>query len=222
VFVGVDGYAKGWVAVVINTRRFVRADCFADFADLLAAYPKAKVIGVDMPIGLVDAPYRMADGAARDFLKGQASSVFNAPVRAALAASTYEAANRMSVKISNKGLSKQSYALFAKIREVDAHTKDARIHEVHPEVSFRLMHGDRLAHGKKTWGGLQSRLALLQRHGIELAESLGDADVVGIDDVVDAAAAAWSARRIAKGKARSFPEQRTQRDVSGREIAIWG
>ncbi len=84
------------------------------------------------------------------------------------------------------------------------------------------MNEGRLPHGKKTWGGLQARLGLLRGQGIELPAVLGEADNVGIDDVVDAAAAAWSARRIARGHARSFPDPVVQRDPKGRMIAIWG
>jgi predicted RNase H-like nuclease len=54
-----------------------------------------------------------------------------------------------------------------------------------------------------------------------LPADLGDANAVGIDDVVDAAAAAWSAARIALGSARTFPASPQQRMPSGRVIAIW-
>lgn len=39
----------------------------------------------------------------------------------------------------------------------------------------------------------------------------GKADPVGVDDVIDAAAAAWSARRVAAGKARRFTGESAQR-----------
>jgi predicted RNase H-like nuclease len=75
--------------------------------------------------------------------------------------------------------------------------------------------------GKKSWGGLQARLQRLAEQNVHLPADLGDASVVGIDDVVDAAAAAWSARRIALGLAQTFPASPTQRMPSGRVIAIW-
>ncbi len=221
-FVGVDGCPKGWVSVSLDEAGYTGAGLFADFAELVAAHRSARVIAVDIPIGLVDGPGRAADQAARVFLKGNASSVFNSPVRSALAAPSYEEAKAISVEVSGKGLSKQSYALFEKIREVDAWAGDERVFEVHPEVSFRVMNGgDRIPHSKKTWGGLAARLEMLRAQGIELPGSLGDADAVGTDDVVDAAAAAWSARRIVAGVARSFPPAMEQRDRSGRGIAIW-
>jgi len=222
VFVGVDGCKGGWIAIVVNKRRFVEGRRFGDFEELMAAYASAKVIAVDMPIGFVDEPKREADQAARDVLEGQASTVFNAPPRAALSAKTYERANAISRRVCKKGLSKQSFALFEKIREVDAFESDRRLFEVHPEVSFRLMNAGQRLLNKKSWGGLRDRLALLDAEGITLSKSLGDADLVGVDDVVDAAAAAWSARRIAAGRARSLPPKATQRSASGRVIAIFG
>lgn len=69
-------------------------------------------------------------------------------------------------------------------------------------------------------GCRRARLRLLRRHGIALPPSLGAADPVGIDDVIDAAAAAWSARRIHEGSARRFPEHPRQKDA-GRTITVW-
>ncbi len=177
---------------------------------------------MDIPIGLVDGA-RDADAAARAFLVGQASSVFSAPPRAALDCERYEDALAAARRVTGKGLSKQAFHLFAKIREADALLPDERLFEVHPEVAFRLMHEDEAAAGrKKTWGGLMERLTRLRTAGIALPPTLGAADAVGIDDVVDAAAAAWSARRLASSEARAFPLEPTQRDRSGHLIAIHG
>lgn len=228
-YVGVDGHKKGWVAVFLDDEGVVGAGCYEHFEALMASHGKrgthgeARVIGVDMPLGLRADGVRHADAAAREFLKGRASSVFNAPARAVLSASSYEEAAAASQRESGKGLSKQSYHLLPKIREVDAFAKNQRVYEVHPEVSFQLMTGTKLAHSKKTWGGLQARLSALRKQGITLSRSLGEADGVPIDDVVDAAGAAWSARRISHGEAKAFPAK-VQR-ASGtpkRRIAIWG
>ena len=220
-FVGVDGWKKGWVAIALNTRRFVQARCFADFDALMAWASAAEVVGVDMPIGLVDAPARLADTAARAMLTGQASSVFNAPPLAALKARSHAQASAISQRVASKGLSQQSFALFGKIRAVAEHESNPRVHEVHPEVSFRLMSGGQRLASTKSWGGMRSRLELLAGQGIELPRSLGEADAVVVDDVIDAAAAAWSARRIAKGKAQCLTGEPAQHTAAGRLIAIW-
>ena len=69
------------------------------------------------------------------------------------------------------GFSKQAWGLRAKLLEVDAWVKSGpavRVAEVHPEVSFAAMHGAPLVVGKRSWGGMNQRRALLAEHGIEL------------------------------------------------------
>lgn len=218
-FVGVDGYARGWVAIALDDAGFASAGAFSSFDEVMRAYGAARAIGVDMPLGLTASEPREADAAARRFLKGQASSVFPAPVREVLRAKDYAEARAISLRVRGKSLSKQAFNLVRKMNEVDAHIADAHVFEVHPEVSFRQLGGARLP-SKKTWGGLSRRLALLERAGVRIPPALGDADEAGTDDVVDAAIAAWSARRIARGEARTFPETPTQTD-RGRLLAIW-
>ncbi len=224
-FVGVDGCKQGWVAVELSPRGFRGARLLGHFADVVAAYPSATTIAVDIPIGLVDGEERSADTAARAYLVGQSSSVFPSPPRAALAAATYAAANAIAREVNGSGISQQTFALLPKIAEVDVFIDDARIVEVHPEVSFRLLHdGIRLPHAKKTWAGAHQRRRLLAEvAGLELPDEFGDTvDDVAIDDILDAAVAAWSARRIARGEHRCFPPAPSQRDASGRLIAIRG
>ena len=221
-YVGVDGCIHGWVAVVVGERAFVEAKVFASFEEVAEQYRAARVLAVDMPVGLVGDGPREADAAARAFLGKRRSSVFPMPPRAAVEAKSYDAACKASRANGSKSPSKQAFGLFAKILELDGFATDDRIHEVHPEVSFAVLRGGSIVpHRKKTWGGLHERLELLRAAGIELPGSLGVADAAGIDDVVDAAVAAWTARRIGKGTARSFPERAKQRDRSGRVIAIW-
>ncbi|MFI9785911.1 DUF429 domain-containing protein [Kitasatospora sp. NPDC051984] len=64
------------------------------------------------------------------------------------------------------------------------------------------------------------RRSLLSAVGISLPDELGEADPVLTDDVLDAAAAAWSAQRIATGTAACLPEVPEQ-DIGGRPVAIW-
>ncbi|MBV9141601.1 MAG: DUF429 domain-containing protein [Pseudonocardiales bacterium] len=74
-------------------------------------------------------------------------------------------------------------------------------------MSFAAMNGQPLAHRKTSWTGQMTRRTLLARHGIQLPDHLGDAGEAGPDDVLDAAAAAWSAQRIATGHASRLPTQ---------------
>jgi predicted RNase H-like nuclease len=74
---------------------------------------------------------------------------------------------------------------------------------------------------KKTWAGMVERLDALNAAGIDLNgvdPAVGSA--VAVDDMLDAAVAAWTARRLADGVARPFPHDPLP-DASGRVIAIW-
>jgi predicted RNase H-like nuclease len=74
---------------------------------------------------------------------------------------------------------------------------------------------------KKSWHGMVERRGALARAGIPLDDI--DPQVgalVGIDDLLDAAAVAWSARRLLRGHALTLPDP-PERDASGRPVAIW-
>ncbi|ADP82737.1 DUF429 domain-containing protein [Pseudofrankia inefficax] len=79
-----------------------------------------------------------------------------------------------------------------------------------------------LTHAKTTWAGAARRRALLRSAGILLPDDLGPAGVVPPVDVLDAAAVAWSAHRIATGQGRCLPDGTgTQLDDRGEPIGIW-
>jgi predicted RNase H-like nuclease len=194
--VGVDAWRKGWVAVALVDGRFHEARPAARFEEVLEAYPDAAVIAVDIPIGAPETGVRAADRLARGFLGPRASSVFSTPPRSALEAATYAEARALGL-----GVSSQAYALRRRILEVDeAARADRRVVEAHPEVSFRALAGKTLP-PKKTWAGQAERRTALAAAGIELPEDLGPANVVPPDDLLDAAVAAWSAQRVAEGRA---------------------
>jgi predicted RNase H-like nuclease len=153
----------------------------------------AQVVAIDVPIGYGP---READSAARALLTGAASTVFPTPTR--------EALDRPFGP--GLGVSAQAHALGPRIKHVTAVAEcDTRIHEVHPELSFRAMNAWRpLSYSKKSAGGAVERMALLSRHGIAL-DHLDAAGSVPLDDVVDAAAAAWTANRIGLHTAEAVP-----------------
>jgi predicted RNase H-like nuclease len=89
--------------------------------------------------------------------------------------------------------------------------------EVHPELSFTVLLGQPPSASKKTWAGMRA----LEAVGIRL-DDLGEAGVAAaVDDVVDAAVAAWSCRRLVNGDAVSFPDPPEDDPETGRVIAIW-
>ena len=106
------------------------------------------------------------------------------------------------------------------IREVNPIAmQDERIYEVHPEVSFVALTGHHLA-PKQRWNGHTERREVLVRAGIVIDNELRQAGPAATDDILDAAVAAWSARRIAIGAAVSLP-QPPEHDGNGHQIAIW-
>lgn len=215
--VGVDGTARGWVFVATRGGTIHEVALHRHFADGIRQHP-GKVIAVDIPIGLPVRDVRRADAEARRLLTGRASTVFSAPIEAVLDASDYPEANAVSRRVSGKGLTQQAYALVPKIREVEA-VWAPHIYEAHPEVSFAAIAGGPLRSSKHTWRGLIERRRLLQRVGLDIPDDIGDAGVVASDDVLDAAAAAWSAARILAGDAVSLPSPPER--FGEREVAIW-
>ncbi len=195
------------MAIVLDGGRFAEDHILRPIETDFAELKDVEVVAVDVPIGFGP---READAAARVYLKGAASTVFSIPARELLEQPFGP----------GLGVSAQAHALGPRIVHItDLARADSRIREVHPEVSFRAMNGGRSLHyRKKSGGGALERIELLRRHGIDLTK-LGTAASAPLDDVLDAAAAAWSADRIAIGAARSLPDPPQHAD--GLAVAIW-
>jgi predicted RNase H-like nuclease len=197
-----------------------------ELADRAAADGPVTVIAIDIPIGLADTGRRDADVLARKELKERWPSVFITPVRAAVEAAGYEAASAENRRLAGEGLSRQAFALRAKILDVDrwlraGSAEPARVVEVHPELSFATMAGAPLRSRKITWAGAVQRRTLLAGAGIVLDGDLGLAGAqAGVDDVLDAAAAAWTARRVSQRSARCLPPS-PEIFSDGLASAIW-
>lgn len=219
---GVDACRKGWVGIADDLRAYFGTTIrdLVDAADLDGALA---VVGVDIPIGLPSTGSRQADVLARRVVGRRASSVFATPVREALMATTHAEASALNVQATGKGLSQQAFALARKILEVDAWVPSARcaVIEVHPEVSFAMMAGRPLTHPKSTWAGGEERRRLLASAGINLAGDIGPAgEFAAVDDVLDAGAAGWTAKRYAEGRAVAYPDP-PEAFGDGPLAAIW-
>ena len=196
---GVDVARGGWIAVAVEDGRFVDAVLERRFPALLERFRAAVVVGVDVPIGLPEpGSRRRADVEARGLVGARRSSVFFTPSRIALEAPTYREARAVA-----PGTSAQGWALRTAILDA-GRVDDARVREVHPEVSFAVLAGQPLAFAKRTWNGHRERIRLLRRVGITIPDRL-DAGLAAADDVLDAAIAAWTATRIAREEHITFP-----------------
>ena len=221
---GVDGCRDGWVGVAPDAGS-PRAYAAADLGALIARAERDGAlawIGVDIPIGLADEGWRRADRLAQQQLGPRRSSIFPTPVRAALEAPSHAAGVAISRERSGAGFSIQAWGLATKVLEVDRLVRggETRVREVHPELTFTTMAGRPAARSKKTWAGQRERLALLAAQGIDLGLLLGDPGLAAPDDVVDAAAVAWTAQRLALGVATSVPDPPEPLPY-GLHAAIW-
>lgn len=217
---GVDAAGKhGWVGIVLDDTGFVAARV-GTLRQIVEWAEPVRAIGVDIPIGHAPGAIRRADVEARQFVGPRASSVFAAPPADVLAANSYAEDNAALGALGSPLLSRQAWALIPKMVEAaEVAASDERVFEVHPEVSFRELAGEHVRWPKKSWNGLLLRRRLLADAGIILPDVVTEIDRVVADDVVDAAAAAWSARRLASGAARSLPHP--PEENAGRRVAIW-
>jgi predicted RNase H-like nuclease len=220
--IGVDACRKGWVGFTSDARGY-----FGETVEeLLAAADvdgRVGTVAVDIPIGLPTNGTRRADVVARKMVGRRSSSVFVTPVRQALLAPTYADASVRNVEATGMGLSRQAYGLRAKILDVDAWVRESgrEVVEVHPEVCFAVMAGRTLAFSKVTWAGAEERRRALAGVGIDVPSDLGIAgQMASVDDVLDAAAASWTAARHAAGRAVPHPEVPEMFD-DGLPAAIW-
>ena len=219
---GVDAARPGWVAVSLEASGpavTVRAGPSLDTLLAPDIDPAGTtVVGIDMPLGLLETGWREADRAARRLLGPRRSSVFAIPPRAVWAEASYPAANLRCRELTGQGLSAQAWGLRAKLLEANQYRQTCGhpLYEVHPELAFGAMAGAPLSASKHTGSGRDERRRLLARAGIEIPAGV---PAVLIGDVLDAAAVAWSARRIAAGQAVIVPDL-PQYDGQGREITI--
>ncbi|MFK8252666.1 DUF429 domain-containing protein [Ancylobacter terrae] len=228
-------------ALTIHAVRLTR------FAELFESEEAPQVVAVDMPIGLparTGARGRAPERLVRPLLGERQSSVFSIPSRAAVEAGVapgvpederYRNACAIARATSETGraVAKQGFHIFPKIAEIDALLRERRqlvdiVYECHPEVVFWAMNGGApLPLAKKVANrphppGLEFRRKLLEDKGFPpelVSATAARALRVGPDDLVDAAASAWTACRIAAGVALGFPDP-PERDAHGMPIAI--
>jgi predicted RNase H-like nuclease len=188
----------------------------------------ADSILVDIPIGLRDSgdEERLCDLEARRMLGApRSSSVFPVPCRAALRAKEYHEANRINERHTGRRLSRQSWNIARKIREVDLllrrHSRARRVvRETHPEILFWALNGGQsMRYNKRTEAGFRERLQVLERHHpgseaiVTSVLTKYPRKHVGRDDLLDALAAAVTAR-IGRRSLRSLPAS-PERDSTG-------
>lgn len=202
VVVGVDwdGDRRGgqWVCVALDAQKPLVATR-KTFAEVLSEFADAAVVAVDMPVGFpTGGPGRRCDLEAAALVG--ASRVFPTYPREVYELEAHGDGTRLCIDRGWKKINRQSHGLRQRIFEVEPHTNV--VVEVHPEVSFFEMNRRTRLPSKHTWTGLMMRRRLLEAEGIAFPEFVG-VDV-GSCDLLDAAAVAWTARRVGHG-AQTLP-----------------
>jgi predicted RNase H-like nuclease len=230
--IGIDGCRGGWIIAASASRlselRFTVVD---DLGPVIArAESGPALIAIDIPIGLRDDGPRACDIQARKWLgRPRASSVFPAPCRAALAATTYRQACGLSRRALGVAMTIECFNIVPKIRHVDSVITPARqafVREVHPELVFAILagRGRGLVEPKRTAAGERLRRRLLRRAAPRfdpgaVRDALGLSRVAR-DDVIDAVACLVAAQRIALGKALVLPDGPIEHDARGLRMEI--
>ena len=237
-YVGVDGCKAGWVAVGLGdgNESCVKVFGNGEFPSLLDHFKDARVVLVDMPIGLHECGKtrsRACDGKARKKLGAKRqSSVFSTPSRQFLnmvMAKEWERkdASNWSHKKWGRKVNAQEFGIFRKIHEIDnALPSDKRVssnvREAHPEVCFWALNGGNtksaMSHKKSKPLGFWQRFRVARLS----LQKVSDIDVVAVfekarreesrktkvadDDILDALALAITAKLGCQNGFRRLPE----------------
>ena len=181
------------------------------FLEVLDYKPAFQVVALFSPVGLLDDPDsrgRTCDRMARALLgRPRSGAVLSAPVRASLKCDSYvEAREANGGRLSAVGW--RMLKRTAEVHEQMAPYWQRTIYEVHPELSFFQLNGDRpVRFPKHTRAGQDERRALLDGRmpGVEriINEKVKGATPAHL---LDAAACLWTARRIVSRGVLHLPE----------------
>ena len=205
---GMDGTPNGWaIAHIDSSHRISLVEC-RDISEVFHRFPALHRVAIDMIIGIPEATQpggRLADKQARALLSPRGSVVFSAPCRSAVYAKDYSEALQCSRTSSPAqiGLSKQSYNIAPKIREIDIFLrsnpkKQAILMETHPELSFWEMNGQHALPSKHSAEGKVLRKQLLTDQNLYV-------EGIATKDQIDALACLWTAIRHTKKESQSIP-----------------
>lgn len=232
---GVDGFARRWIVALVDGTH-VRLQVAATAREVVTLTQRCEAVAVDVPMGLADDGLRRCEREARARLGSARSSIFSTPPRAVLDhVGDWHAALAAARSAANgKGMSKQSFHILPGIKAFDElRVDESRVVEAHPELSFRALAAVAAVDAagpaddtagpavdfvsKKTARGQGQRLSALGRW-VDIPQALGDVpDGPAMDDVLDALACAWTARRWAEGHTTTLGGDR---DGLGKEMRI--
>jgi predicted RNase H-like nuclease len=194
-FIGVDGCRLGWFYVMLNENESWEVGVFKHIKEIDQYLSGNAIILIDIPIGLIECEHskRLCDQEARKVLAPKRSnSVFSAPCRKAIQEIHYQEGSNINYKCTESRLSKQSWAITPKIKEVDDFLRcfdngKIKIREIHPEVCFWALNNKRpMEYAKKKRDGFEERKLILQKY------------CKNTDAIIDSALSRYLRREVAK------------------------
>lgn len=246
-FVGVDGCPFGWFSVGFDGDGGYKLKKFSTFSELVEYYKGAKLILVDIPIGLPECnegPRRCDIEARAKLTGGLKSSVFPAPTRKTVhiaweSPKDHGKANDAEKECAGKGLSIQAFSIAPKIADVDmlmvsrGGNENSQIREIHPEICFWAFNDQKSMEfgkkGKQKEKAIEERLTALMKVEPDAQKIYEDAcskfykKDVARDDVLDALAAAVTARRGWQSQGLQTLPEHPDKDSKGltMEMVYW-
>ncbi len=231
---GIDGCRAGWVIAgsdsemtSINYSVVETGAIGQVFADAAA---EERVVAIDIPIGLAESTPRACDLAARRYLRQpRSSSVFPAPCRATLPATTYREACELNRCACGRAISLQAFGILPKMRFTDVVMTPERQHhirETHPEVVFARLscRGIGLLEPKKSVQGREIRRKLLEKRlppiDVDAIRRRLGRSKVAVDDLLDALACLVAAQNVSTGNPMVLPGGNLPEDRRGLRMEI--
>jgi predicted RNase H-like nuclease len=208
-FIGIDGCRAGWFCVLLDAGDNWSCRLAPDAHAVGELSIEADSVMIDIPIGLPAAGSggRLCDREARQLLgRGRAASVFSAPARRTLAATSFAQALELNRQATGRGLSLQAWGIVPKIRDIDTLLREEGrlrgvLRECHPELCFRALNGKQaMQYNKKKREGRQERLLVLEHYFPQCHALFEQAcgrflrREVARDDIIDAMVCAVTAK----------------------------
>lgn len=228
---GIDGCKLGWILISFDEGE-EKYQIIVTESELKNAFESYDRIFIDMPIGLEDEEYtRECDALLRKELGSDyASSVFSAPIRPALEAPSYVEANMISFDWTEKKLSLQAWNITPKIKMLDRLLREnegfkEKVLESHPELLFQKLNGGMIFQKKNLKKGIRHRLELIKEQEPTADDFFRDIkeewrrSEVGEDDIVDAMALAYYAKKSQTDGIQTIPTE-VSHDSEGLPKAI--
>lgn len=201
--VGIDWMKGYWLAAEMRCDE-VTLHRYVNIGDACDAYAHADAVFIDIPIGLPESKeedFLRPDRVARTMLPPiRKSSIFPVPSRQAVYAESESEAKRLNADVLGRNMSQQAYGFTKMIRQVDAYLRENptwknRLLESHPEVAFQLLNnGIDLLYSKHSEEGIEERIGILYKHGVDPIPLLAEVSLKQREDVLDALCLALSAQ----------------------------